>query len=726
MNRKFTLFAFFLIFAHIGCNKTKIDTKSFQHALVLQEQQADKMLVEIQHTLNSSTPDSVINFILKQNTDILFYFFNGNDLIFWSDNWLVANQIKAENYNKWFFQQFENAYCVCKWSSINFINVLTIIPIKYNFSFENEELTNEFLPAFKFDKSIDIIYNPKHTNAIYSNENEYMFSLCMEPEHSNAQAPQTRIADSFSYSQLLTSGNSTAAKNRYLAQTKIRIYFIIGIILIVLCLGFCIYHIYKRKGFRNLKLSYKFEFMFVILLLLSFVYVFVTSINYVRERYEVRQKADLQRKTVYIQKALQEMYFWNQSLNATNTASLNIDLRDLSYTYETDIHVYDTRGVLVGSSQAAIFEKGLISNRISPKPYFSANPTLTQYERIGKLEYLSAYTDFNNGDYVPMGYIAVPLFISSEEIAAEIDALLSKLIPIYLAVILLSIIVSMILGRQLTAPISMIENKLKDIKVGKPNERIDYKPSDEIGHLVAQYNLMVDKLDESAQLLAKSERENAWKTMARQIAHEINNPLTPMKLTIQQLQRTKNMDAETFDNYFKKSTSLLIEQIDNLSRIAGMFSNFAKLPEIKLQKVDVAAKLNSVTTLFTNNNENKRIEYKGKETDIFATTDAEQITQVFNNLIKNAIQAINNKTDGIVCVSISEIENNMVEITVADNGVGISEEIRDKIFVPNFTTKSTGMGLGLAICKNIVESSGGTIGFETSAQETIFRVTLPQ
>ena len=252
-----------------------------------------------------------------------------------------------------------------------------------------------------------------------------------------------------------------------------------------------------------------------------------------------------------------------------------------------------------------------------------------------------------------------------------------------------------------------------------------YKPHDEISHLVTQYNLMVDELEKSAQLLAKSERENAWKTMARQIAHEINNPLTPMKLTIQQLQRTKSMDAETFDNYFKKSTALLIEQIDNLSRIAGLFSQFAKMPEMHLQPVNIAAKLNSVATLFENNTDGIQISCTGTDNDLYATTDDEQIMQVLNNLLKNATQALSGRTDGRIDIRLAQA-GSMVRIDIADNGPGISDDIRDKIFVPNFTTKSTGMGLGLAISKNIVETSGGSITFTSEGGKgTTFTVTLP-
>ena len=153
--------------------------------------------------------------------------------------------------------------------------------------------------------------------------------------------------------------------------------------------------------------------------------------------------------------------------------------------------------------------------------------------------------------------------------------------------------------------------------MGRRNEKIDYNLNDEIGQLVIQYNRTVDELEQSARLLAKSERETAWKSMARQVAHEINNPLTPMKLSIQQLQRTKKLNDNRFDDYFEKSTAMLIEQIDNLSRIAGTFSNFARMPEANFERVDIAARLYSVVQLFVNNNEQIQIEYRGQEKEVF-------------------------------------------------------------------------------------------------------------
>ncbi len=482
----------------------------------------------------------------------------------------------------------------------------------------------------------------------------------------------------------------------------------------------------RQKQNYRIGLTAKFQYAFLLLLIISFLGIFYVSVNFIEKNYQEEQIAHIESKKGYIQKALQDMYYWNQDLNASNSQNLNFDLQDLSYIYHTDIHVYDNHGFLIGSSQPLIFNKSLISKRIAPALIFKPNANINQYEHIGKLNYLSGYTDFFNGDYLQIGYISIPQFFSQDEIKNEIESFLAVIIHIYLIIIVLAIMLSLFIGKQLSAPLNMIENKLKEMRLGRRNEKIDYGLNDEIGQLVIQYNLTVDELEKSAKLLAQSERESAWKSMARQVAHEINNPLTPMKLTIQQLQRTKNMNNAGFDDYFTKSTAMLIEQIDNLSRIAGTFSNFARMPEANFEHVDIAARLYSVVQLFVNNYDHIQIEYSGEEKEVFVYADSEQLVQVFNNLLKNAIQAIPENRTGEIDVKLST-DAGQVLIEITDNGVGIDNELHNKLFVPNFTTKNTGMGLGLAISKNIIELSGGSISFKSERNiGTTFMISIPK
>jgi nitrogen fixation/metabolism regulation signal transduction histidine kinase len=229
---------------------------------------------------------------------------------------------------------------------------------------------------------------------------------------------------------------------------------------------------------------------------------------------------------------------------------------------------------------------------------------------------------------------------------------------------------------------------------------------------------MVKQLEQSTKRLAQSERESAWRTMARQIAHEINNSLTPMKLSVQQLQRIKG--TEFFDERFDRASRLLLEQFDDLGRIATTFSDFAKMPEVHPSETDIAAKLFAAVTLMRMSDPSIPIRYVGPESGVMAYADPEQVGHVFTNIIKNALQALQGRPDSDVIVILKVADR--VEISISDNGPGIPEAVQSKIFMPNFTTKSTGMGLGLAITKNIMDGSEGSITFETSDKGTTFYI----
>jgi two-component system, NtrC family, nitrogen regulation sensor histidine kinase NtrY len=502
--------------------------------------------------------------------------------------------------------------------------------------------------------------------------------------------------------------------------------FYIGVIYLLLTSIFTsFYQLSRHKWKIRIGLTAKFQYSFIALLVISFMGIFYVSVNFIHQKYREEQSLNIENKKKYIQKELQEMYYWTRDLSLVNQQTLNFDLQELSYKYQTDIHVYDNNGMLVGSSQPLIFNRSLISRLISPQPFFSENSDIITRENIGNLSYLTGYTDFYNGDYLQIGYIAVPQYFSQAEIRTEIESFLAVVIHIYLVIIILVVLLSLFIGKQLSAPLNMLQQKLRQMRFGERNEKIEYTLNDEIGQLVVQYNKTVDELERSARMLAQSERESAWKTMARQIAHEINNPLTPMKLTIQQLQRTFNMNDKRFEDYFLKSTKTLVEQIDNLSRIATTFSNFARMPEARFERMDVAERLFSVVQLFANNHEGCELKFEGNNSGIYITADPEQLTQVFNNLLKNAIQSIPTDREGLIVVTIS-VEEKTVIICITDNGCGIPQEVAEKMFTPNFTTKSTGMGLGLAISRNIVEMAGGTITFFTSPNEgTTFSIILP-
>ena len=707
----------------MSCSSVHSEAKRLGKTLHKQETKALSLTKQLSEQLHGQSFDSIWDITHNSDANCLFYIFDQRSMVYWSDNWLAGNEVRLKSYDKWYYQRFTNAHCICRWTQANQYNILTVIPIRHAYPFENRQLNNDFIRPFKGSSKTDIIVvNSNNSEPVYSSDGTYLFSLTRENSAKEIQREQTGLADSFSYRALLSSDNNNGKASRHIS--KVRVYFILEISLYAIIILIGIIGLIRSRGFRRMRISVKVYYVINVLVLFASIYVFAVAVMHTRTRYETQQRDILVKKTGYIQKALQESYFWNISLNEKYESGMNIDLRDLSFTYETDILVYDLQGNLVGSSTPALFEKGIVSRHIAPEPFFTKKSNMTQYEHIGDMHYLAAYTEFYNGNYMQIGYIAVPMFIYDEEVNEEVDRFLAKLLPPNLIVLLLSFIISLIIVRSLTQPLTELSERMKNLRIGQPGNRLQYSGDDEVGQLVARYNEMVEELQHSSEKLARSEREGAWRTMARQIAHEINNPLTPMKLTIQQLQRAKRMsDKERFDEYFEKSTTLLIEQIDNLSRIAQSFSQFAKLPEVIPERVDVASRLFSVITLFRNNSNNLPIRYIGAESGVYALADNQQISQVFNNLIKNALQAIDTKPDGDIIVMLQEKETE-VEITVSDNGCGIPPDIQSKIFIPNFTTKSTGAGLGLAISKNIVESTGGNISFTSSNAGTTFYVRL--
>ena len=494
---------------------------------------------------------------------------------------------------------------------------------------------------------------------------------------------------------------------------------IIAVFVLMIVAGLAV--LIRYRGVRNMPLSTRIMCIILTCVLSVFIYLYFMSVRYVHTNYEQHQRHDLQMRSEYIQAFLRSLYYWDMSLTPAQAEGLSIDLHDLAYDMNQDIHVYSLTGEIFASSKPDLFAGGSLSRRMAPEAFFNEQHQAVCYEYLNSRPYLVSYVPFHNGSFVTIGYIAVPYYLSEQQRNEEVDALLSHLLPPYLLVLLLAILFSFLAARSMTAPLKMLTDKMRRFEIGAKDSHISYPYRDELGALVERYNTLVDTVEESAERLARAEREGAWRTMARQIAHEINNPLTPMKLSVQKLQLKHGTDG--FDAYFDKTTKMLISEIDNLAHIAQSFSTFAKQPEVVTAEVDVASKLSDVITLLRANDEQIPIRYVGADSGVMAQADREQISQVFVNIIRNALQA--SPTDIIVVLNAAYSERE-VQISVSDDGTGIPEAVRARIFMPNFTTKSNGNGLGLAISKHIVEGTGGRITFDTSSKGTTFYIYLPK
>ncbi len=325
------------------------------------------------------------------------------------------------------------------------------------------------------------------------------------------------------------------------------------------------------------------------------------------------------------------------------------------------------------------------------------------------------------------GYIELTeLFSSGSEGGDPGSAFFMTLLNAYVFIFLIAIGIAVFMSKSITGPVAQLSEKLKRIRLGKKNETIQWSIDDEVGELIRDYNTMVTKLDESAMLLAQTERDTAWREMAKQVAHEIKNPLTPMKLSIQYLQNAASRDEDVdLPAMIKRVSKTLIEQIDNLTHIASEFSSYAKMPQALNEVFVINDILASVHDLFRKR-EDMDIQLQVPINDLFVFADKSQIIRVLNNIVKNAIQSIPKSRRGLIHIKLN-FTDDLVILSIEDNGVGIDENMREKVFYPNFTTKSSGMGLGLAICSDIIQSFDGRIYFETEkGVGTTFIIELPR
>ncbi len=475
-----------------------------------------------------------------------------------------------------------------------------------------------------------------------------------------------------------------------------------------------------RKNFRLNTLQKQIQTSMVSQVLFSLVLVGSMTIFFFNVQYNHLHNESLKQRGHSVVEALEIMFAESFSLHSDEefNSILKTKIKQLSEIFAIDMNAYDPNGKLLYSSQPDIFKGGLQSNLMNTRAYetlkIKGYSSVIQDEWVGKLKYISAYLPINDPNGKLVGYINFPYYGKERNIKNDVSFFLMSLVNIYVLLILGAAMISIWVSRAIVKPLSIITESIKGVELGKKNVHIEWKNKDEIGELVDEYNRMIDVLEESASLLAKSEREGAWREMAKQVAHEIKNPLTPMKLSIQHLQRALDEDRDDIEEMTKKIASRLIEQIDTLANIATAFSNFAKMPVGKPQKEDIVTILSSVVDLFESSRE-VSIFTSIPAKRIFTLVDKDQMVRVFTNLIKNAIQAVPEGVQGVLFVSIEEKENHC-NIIVKDNGIGIPPERTKDIFEPNFTTKSSGTGLGLAMSKSIVELAGGKIWFESDAE----------
>lgn len=487
----------------------------------------------------------------------------------------------------------------------------------------------------------------------------------------------------------------------------------------------------RKKIGLLFRLTFKAKLQFLIIssLLLSFVLIGMGTIYYITDVYNKKNNDFLFEKTQSILIEL-EHKLKNENLSRPDiTDYLHQLLLKFSLVFFSDINIYGLNGELIASSRYDIFDQQLLSRQMNPQAYealhFQEKLFFLHNENIGNSRYLSSYIPFKNEKGNVFAYINLPYFAKESEMRNEISALVLTYINLFLVISAVVILLVLLLSRKLLQPLQMIQEKMRLLRIDRVNEKIIWKSKDELGQFVAQYNTLIDELAESADRLARSERESAWRDMAKQVAHEIKNPLTPMRLSVQYLLRAWDNNDPDIANKIKLTSQTLIHQIDTLSSIASAFSDFARMPVSKPQQINLAQWLKQLIVLF-DNHANIRFEthFEGEEQS-WVSADQDNMNRIFTNLIKNSLQAIGDKPGGVICLKMKP-DNHKLYIELSDNGKGMNAEEAKRVFTPNFTTKSSGMGIGLAMVNNLVIQAGGTITFTTEkGKGTVFYLQLP-
>ena len=484
------------------------------------------------------------------------------------------------------------------------------------------------------------------------------------------------------------------------------------------------------KGFKISMLSLQiriFLSMIVLIIVASMLLVTISIFQFKNEAKQFHQER-LDRKEDAIKENIN--YVLTNTTYPLTPNNLSLIFKDkiheLSDIHNLEINIYSLDGKLLKSSKSNFS----IDPVAPPIPKYiiklvqsSIEKRYVDIKNIDGKKKRSSYSLIKDDKFKPLGILNLPYVEDDSYYQTELQNFLIRLAQVYSFMLLVAFAVAYFLSSYITKSLKTISDKLSETSLNQKNEKIVLEAnSKEINLLIKAYNAMVDELEESALKLAQSEREEAWQEMAKQVAHEIKNPLTPMRLTVQSFQRKFDPNDPNLKQKLNDYSETLIQQIDTMSSVASAFSNFASMPAQQNETLNVVDVVELTMDIFNE----EYIHFKAEEEEIISKIDRTQLIRIITNLVKNAIQAIpENQENKAVCVNIKKVSGNVI-ITVADNGNGIGTENFNRIFEPKFTTKSSGMGLGLSIIKNIIENYNGTITFDSQkGKGTTFKVSLP-
>lgn len=480
--------------------------------------------------------------------------------------------------------------------------------------------------------------------------------------------------------------------------------------------------------FKKLSLRSRIFVSMILLVVIASVLIAGITVYQYREQARDYHEERLERKEEQVRQSVE--YTLQSTTYPVTTENLglifNLQIYQIANVQDQRLNIYDLEGQLMKSSRPK-FEHDSISTCLD---YYilkrlEASPDKRYVEKnaVAGDNYRASYTYIKDSKLKPIGILNLPYYEDDSFSNMELREFLMRLSGVYFLMLLIAIGLAYFISTYITRSLQTISDRLDKTDLTKHNQKILIEnPSEEIKKLVDSYNAMIDELEHSAAKLARSEREQAWREMAKQVAHEIKNPLTPMRLSVQSFEHNFDPNAPDIAKKVAEYSKTLIQQIDTMSSIASAFSNFAEMPAQQNETLNVPKIVKLALDIFNE----EYIHFISEEEKLIAKLDRTQLIRVVTNLVKNAIQAVPEVESPRILVSVAA-DGDFVKICVADNGVGIEEGYRDKIFEPKFTTKSSGMGLGLGMVKTIVETYKGSIDFTSKpGKGTVFTVRFPR
>lgn len=478
----------------------------------------------------------------------------------------------------------------------------------------------------------------------------------------------------------------------------------------------------KLRIKRHFSIRFRIFLAMTFLVIIAFGGIAILTIPQYEEQSNKYHEQRLERKKSQLQRSIS--YIFQNTPSTLNQIQLDSVFKEkifqIADVQNVNFNIYNLDGSLLNSTLIGAENK--INDLVLLKLKNSEELSIIQKTTINNVQYRSSYSLILDNLSNPIWILNLPYYDDDQLNSYELNSFIAIFGKVYFLILIIAIIFSYLISVYITKSLSEIGKKIKQTRLDKTNTKIQIKArSREVNILVESYNKMVEMLNDSVKKLSKSNKEQAWREMAKQVAHEIKNPLTPMRLSIQSFQRNFDKNDSEFKSRLDEFSKTLIQQIDTMSTIASAFSNFAEMPAQQGEKINIIETTKLALKIFKEN----YIVFSSEFEDLQVRIDRTQMVRIITNLIKNALEACELIKEPKVQVII-EKKKKEVLISVIDNGEGISKELKNKIFEPKFTTKTSGMGLGLGMVKNLVDSYDGRISVRSKIDTgTTFSITFP-